>query len=444
MSTRLLSAFEKKLVCIGFLIICTGIICNEWVLTELLSPDDVVEIQNRIAVWLFDILLICLGLFLMMMGKFVSSRDVFRRLSQTYPRTLAGSIGLVLTVLMIACTEGIFYGLHHYGQKDMISESSWIRMPPADREGGFSAPTPRRVHGSVIADPVLGYTLPQNAQIADKMEFQGKRIYEGTYTTDAYSRRVTPIDQGEQRRNFILFFGCSMTFGLWVNDDETMPFYVAQHALHYRPYNYGVSGYGPNHMLAQLQRGDLPQEIHENHGIALYTFIDDHINRAIGRMLVYNQGTGSSPFYMLDVHDRLVSKGNFTSGRPLVSFLYWTLGKSQIFTHFNTISFPARIREEHIRLTARIIEEARNAFQKQFPSGKFYVLLYPGVKRGKDIIPYFERAGVKYFDYASFIAWPQPGLTLEEPSQHPTAQGHKTVAAQLAKDLGISEGDGEW
>ena len=41
-----------------------------------------------------------------------------------------------------------------------------------------------------------------------------------------------------------------MTFGLWVNDDETMPFYAAQYASHYRPYNYGVSGYGPNHMLS--------------------------------------------------------------------------------------------------------------------------------------------------------------------------------------------------
>ena len=71
------------------------------------------------------------------------------------------------------------------------------------------------------------------------------------------------------------------------------------------------------------------------------------------------------------------------------------------------------------------------------------MLLYPGVRRGKDMIPYFERTGVKYLDYSSFIDWPQPGLSLEEPSRHPTAQGHRTVAAQLAKDLGIFDGDGE-
>lgn len=30
-----------------------------------------------------------------------------------------------------------------------------------------------------------------------------------------------------------LLFGCSMTFGLWANDDEILPCYVAQYASHY-------------------------------------------------------------------------------------------------------------------------------------------------------------------------------------------------------------------
>ena len=93
------------------------------------------------------------------------------------------------------------------------------------------------------------------------------------------------------------------------------------------------------------------------------------------------------------------------------------------------------------RLTARIIEEARKAFHQQFPSGEFYVLLYPGVRRGKDLIPYLAQAGIKYLDYSHFIDWPHPGLTLAD-HMHPTAQGHRMVAAQLA-NLGILDGDGE-
>jgi hypothetical protein len=411
-------------------------------LTKTLSPDGIVEIQNRIAVWLFDIIFISLGFFCVKIGKFSPSRNVLRRLGQSYPRTFACSIGLSLTILLVVCAESIFYGLNHYQKENTVREVSWIRMPPPGEEGGVGKHPPQRVQGWTIADPFLGYTLPPNAQIADTLVLGGKNIYQTTYTTDAYHRRITPIDHLEQRRNFLLFFGCSMTFGLGVNDNETMPFYVGHFASHDRPYNYGVSGYGPHYMLAQLQRGNLTQEINENHGIAIYTFIDHHIDRAIGTMRVYNLWEQHAPFYTLDAHDRLVRQGDFTSGRPLVSFLYWVMGKSHVFQYYN-ITFPPRIREEHVRLTARIIAEARTAFHKQFPSADFYVLLYPGVRGGEDIIPYLAQAGVKYLDYAYFINWPHPGLTLEDVGAHPTAQGHRIVVAKLAKDLGIFDGDGE-
>ena len=438
MSARSLSSVERNLFFVGLTLICIGIFCNEWLLAKLLSTDGVVDIQNRVAVWLFDLICIFLGLCLVTMGKLTASRDVLRRLSQSYPRTLACSIGLVLTVILIVCLEGLFYGLNHYQKENIIrEENSWIRLPSPAEEGGVSAYPSRRVHGQAIPDPFLGYTLPENALIADKAEIGGQLLYQETYTTDAYHRRVTPIDHPEQRHNFSLFFGCSMTFGLGVNDDETMPFYVAQYASRFRPYNYGVAGYGPHHMLAQLQRGNLTKEINEKHGIAVYTFIDHHIKRVLGAMREYTLSGVQVPIYALDAHDRLVRQESATFGRRLISFLSGGLGQSQILTYYH-ITFPPmpRIREEHIRLTARIIEEARNAFHQQFPNTEFYVLLYPGVRRGKDLIPYLAQAGIKYLDYSSFIDWPHPELTLQD-SIHPTAHGHRLVAAQLAKDLGI-------
>lgn len=427
-------SFRKKLSWIGWMFVCTGVVCNEWVLTKTLSPDGILEIQTRGAVWLFDIVFMVLGICLVQLGKLVASQKGFRHLSQAYPRTLACFIGLVLTVILVLCTEGIFYGLNNYAKEKRVEETSWIRIPAINEDGSVGDNPPRRVQGGTIEDKLLGYKLPKNAQISDKMELDGKLIYKGTYTTDAYNRRITPIDHLEQRNDFLLFFGCSMTFGLRVNDNETMPFYIAQYASHYRPYNYGVYGYGPQHMLAQLQSEDLKKEINEKHGILIYTFIDHHIDRAIGTLRVYNQWGLRIPFYTIDDHDRLVRKGSFTSGRPFLSLLYWGMGKSQILKAYG-VNVPSRIREDHIRLTARIIEESRNAFKKQFPSGEFYLLLYPGVRRGKEMIPYFERAGVKYLDYSSLIKWPYQEFTIEDDS-HPTAKGHRIVAAQLAQDLG--------
>jgi len=440
---RSLSSFERNMIFFGLTLITIGIVCNEWVLTALLSSDNVVEIQNRVAVWLFDLLCIALGLYCIKLGIHRPSRGVLLRFSQSHPRTCACVIGLILTVVMVLCAEGIFYGLNHYGssqQEQIVEEASWIRLPSPHTKVGIDAPSPQRIQGWSLPDPFLGHTLPPNARITDKMVRGETLIYQATYTTDAYHRRLTPIAPLEQRHKFLLFLGCSMTFGLGVNDDETMPFYVAQHASHYRPYNYGVSAYGPHNMLAQLQQRDLTKEIHENAGIAIYTFIDHHIDRAIGTMRVYNQWAQHEPFYTLDADDRLVRKGDFSSGRPLLSFLYWVLGKSQLLQHYN-ITFPVSMRAEHFRLTARIIAEARTALHRQFPKAEFYVLFYPGVSRGLDLIPYLTEAGVKYLDYAHLVDWPQPGLTMADHA-HPTAQGHRAVAAQLVKDLGLLDGEG--
>ena len=250
---------DKNLDFIGLVLIWTGIVCNEWVLTKLLSPDGEVESPNRVSVWLFDLLCIALGLFCMQMRKRLASRDVLLRLSRSYPRTCACFIGLVLTVLLVVCAEGIFYGLNQYHEEQTVAD--WSRRPLPEKDRKVEEHPAQWVRGWSIPDPVLGHTLPPNAQIVGKTARGGTLLYQATYTTDAYHRRITPIDHLEQRHKFLLFFGCSMTFGLGVNDDETMPFYVAQFASHYHPYNYGVSGYGPHYMLAQLQRGALTKEI---------------------------------------------------------------------------------------------------------------------------------------------------------------------------------------
>jgi hypothetical protein len=66
-------------------------------------------------------------------------------------------------------------------------------------------------------------------------------------------------------------------------------------------------------------------------------------------------------------------------------------------------------------------EDGRVGVALSLPSAAFYVLWYPGVRRGKEMIPYFERTGVYDRDDAHFIDWPHPTLTLAD-GQHPTAQ----------------------
>ncbi len=402
----------QLLFAIGLILVCVGIVCNEWILAKAFSKDGILHIYSRVKIWTLDITLILIGSALI---KYKKSKEIILQFSRAHPRMLDSLIGVVFTVTMLLCAEwGVFYTLNYY--KDKKIEDIWTEKLHQD-------------------DALLGYKAKPNVEVSRIKKFDGKILYDVTYSIDEYSRRITQVKNPELRTNFVLFFGGSYTFGEGVNGNETMPFYVSELAPHYRPYNYGFRGYGPQQMLAKLQSSEMTQEVNEAHGILIYTFIDCHIERAIGSM--YTSGwTHNMPYYLVDDNDRVIRKGNFESGRPTVTFLYRLIGSSQFVKYFG-VNHP-RINDDHISTTARIIEESRNTFREKFNSDDFYVLIYPGASRyGQRIIPYFESAGIKYLDYSDLIDPNKKEFHSGEGDYHPTAQAYKTVAARLVKDIGI-------
>ena len=326
-------------------------------------------------------------------------------------RILALLIGIVSAAAMLFCIEAIFYVLNH---RENIEQSS---LGPLYQY-----------------DELLGYKPKPNVVVPEIKRRNGEVIFDVTYSIDSYGRRITPVQNLEDRVQTILFFGCSFTFGTGVNDNETIPFYVSQFAPKYMPYNYGYRGYGPQAILAQLQSDEIIKQVHKTDGtILVYTYIDGHISRITGSMRVL-KWAHHFPYYIIDSYDRLVRKGNFTSGRRFLTYFYQVIGRSQFVQYFD-IDHP-RINNDHIRLTARIIEESRNAFRDKFDSDNFYVLIYPGQRRyGKELIHYLKKAGVRYLDYSRL----QDKMVYDriKGDGHPTAKSHRAIAARLVKDLGI-------
>ena len=138
-------------------------------------------------------------------------------------------------------------------------------------------------------------------------------VYDVNYTTDEFSRRITPWSSRGPVDKFALFFGCSFMFGQGVMDNETLPYYVGELTSRYRPYNYGGIGYGPQQMLAKFQERTLPREVSERQGVLIYLLIGDHVNRAIGSVQVHNDRGIGMPFYTVDSDGMLVRRGNFKS-----------------------------------------------------------------------------------------------------------------------------------
>ena len=422
--THGLSRQAKSLFFVGWILVCVGAIANEWVLAKTVSSDGTLQFETIIIIWFLDFTLILAGSFLINSRKLTHLTRVTLALGQSYPRTLSLGIGVVTAILTLLWTEAAFFALNNYKQRKVprIEYSNSGRL--------FR-----------VTDELLGFKHLANVQVSSIKKVDRKIAYNATYSTDAYGRRTTPATHLEPPSNFILFFGDSFTFGEGVNDNETLPFYVGQMASKYRVYNYGVMGYGPQGMLAELRDGDIAKEINETHGISIYTFIDDHISRAIGAQHVVAGWGWRMPFYHVDSSNRLVRRSNFISGRPGLTFLYWVLAKSQIAKYLG-IHLPLRIDDSHIKTTARIIEESRNTFKEKFNSDRFYVLFFPGSRRAKNLIPYLESADIKYLDYSELIDMHEQEFHIEN-DPHPTPRAYKIVATRITKDIKILDSDQE-
>jgi hypothetical protein len=107
----------------------------------------------------------------------------------------------------------------------------------------------------------IGYVANPDLHSARKLSKQGDIIYDVHYSIDNDGFRLTKLTNNEQPHR-INFFGCSMTFGEGMNDEETLPYFVQKNLQEVKVKNFGWHGYGAHQALAILQssrdtRGDI-------------------------------------------------------------------------------------------------------------------------------------------------------------------------------------------
>ena len=122
--------------------------------------------------------------------------------------------------------------------KYSASLQSAIQPPPKFNPGGWKMTE----LGSQILVPGVHFVRRES--------LQGAEIYNVKYTIGTDGSRITP--QYIESSHRINFLGCSVTFGEGLNDDETLPYFVAKNGF-YSVKNYGFSGYGPHQVLALLK-----------------------------------------------------------------------------------------------------------------------------------------------------------------------------------------------
>lgn len=299
--------------------------------------------------------------------------------------------------------------------------------------------------GFVRYDSYLGSAPEKNVQVNVTRKCRdGREIFRARYTIDDQGRRVTPVDGSAERPLFMLMFGCSFVFGEGLNDDRTLPYFLGRGAPCYEPYNYSFPGYGPQQMLAILESGQLKSQVKQGRGMAIYGYMGEpgvgHIDRAIGSMLIHGWAK-HFPYYYLDSAGSLHREKDFASGRRAQSLLYSALGHSAFVRLFG-INHPLSIDEDHIRLTAKIIQKSAEDFRRLFKSDAFFVVSFPGASPAENtkLMSLLNAAGIRCLDYSAFPEFSNKGYRIQG-DEHPSALWNDRLADIIVTDLGIGGTD---
>lgn len=287
----------------------------------------------------------------------------------------------------------------------------------------------------------FGWVLVPNNKGTEFHAANGELIYRSEYSTDEFGRRVTPDSNPEiDDRVAVLFFGCSFTFGMGVNDDQTLPSQFSNLGSEkYHVYNYGVNGYGTSHMF--LQSENIKNQIKESNVIVVYNLYKDHLMRSIGGMTVYTTWGKHFPYVGYDEKGCLSYLGNFDKDRnPVVNSLYTTLSKSGI-VQTKHLRFPI-INQSHYNLYKDMITETRRNIEKQKILERFYILAYPDAalhtkkELNKLIETSKEISYVTVLDYSNMFDTRKEEYCISPRYDiHPTPLSYKLVAEKLYEDI---------
>ena len=308
---------------------------------------------------------------------------------------------------------------------------------------GFIVPEPptlvwKSARAAVLFQPdsILGYHPPRLAFTvsATKIRANGDTIYNKTYTFDSNGRRRTPPTSSGTSHRFALFVGCSMTFGEGLNDDETLPYFFAQSDTTFHPYNFAFSGYGTEHICELLGDTNIRTEITEPEGILVYPFIDHHISRNIGSMRTYNGWCRRCPYFTLNGDGSVTRDGNFTTGRPVQSFVYRLLGYSNLLRYFK-VEIPISISNDHLQLTSALIVESAHRFARMFAASEFWVVFYPGSRYAASLIPSLQANGILTLDYSDADSLVHGEYIIDDADPHPSARANRVLAKRIVEDI---------
>ena len=276
----------------------------------------------------------------------------------TFRRVFLVNLGVILITL--AGIEGFFYSKHAASEAaaTIFSTKAAYRIP----------------------HPILD-VIPRPGVVTTATQHHGDTLdFEVTYTIDENGLRVSPPTQSSTHEQCLLFMGCSFTYGHGLNDEDTLPYQTGLKTQgQYQIFNFGFSGYGAHHMLAQLQEGSVEKITKCRPKAVIFSALPHHVMRSAGTLT-----WAFGPRYKLSEDGSLRFTGLLSRFRESSGFqqsrLLSQLTKSHIIREMQEHESYSR---EDVELYIRIVKESERLVREKFPGASFDVLLWDDVPNGE-------------------------------------------------------------
>lgn len=287
---------------------------------------------------------------------------------------------------------------------------------------------PDHTEPSILSD-TLGVAAKPNWHIDWVPKYKGVRYGTVSISTDSLGLRKTPLTDTLPCNRYAMFLGCSYTYGDGVSDNQTLPYYFQADSPGYRAYNYGFLAYSPLHALARLQQQHLERQIPQKDGFAVFTLIDDHLDRVIPATRWIDMTKGRFPYLN---EATMTTDGIFADQRRLYTqsiLNFQPMGIRRLLKW----SYPRVHTTVHYEWLVKIIGKAQEEYISRFGNDHFFVVIFPGNPISPGTRTLFEQANIKLLDYAKLMSIKENMLPFDD--AHPAPVVYERVARQLSQDI---------
>lgn len=339
---------------------------------------------------------------------------------------LALLIGLILVLVMLAAAE-VFLRLRRPAHK--LAQSA-IRHNMSDFQ---------------VEMPALGMGLKSGFQGKHTCSDMNGEIYSVTVHIDEEGRRITPVEHSEERDGAALFFGCSFTFGQGVEQEETLPACFGKECAALLPVNFGVPGYGPQHLWLQIHEEEFLDELPRDRGVVLYGIMNNHIPRLLGDNATVAEWGDWLPWLSFD-HGVIEYRGLMRD---------WILPESPLLQRLRSLHIGRFILNrtglmktgisndrDGVDALVRYFTLVKADLASLLPAYELVIFSYPWLDSIPGLAKKLEAVDIPFFDYTNLFPDQHENIgkyyyrdTEQGFWGHPKAIMHAETAKRLADDL---------